>query len=345
MNRSGHRKAGRQLAEQGQLSGKNMEKQVAADVANSMAFFQEVYGRCSAGKLYATEIPDGHGEAFPGLIDLAWSTFQSTDRYGADDIFRAHEVAHQWWGISVDFKTYHDQWLSEGLSEYSGLWYMQSVRGDNKLFFDQLREWSESVRKNRSYLLGRGQEAGPIWLGYRTGSSQTEGDYDLIIYKKGAWVVHMLRNMLLDLQTMKEDRFIAMMRDFYARYQGRKASTQDFQEVVERHAGVDMQWFFDQWVYGTEIPSYEFAYKVEETPQGTYLVHCQVRQLHVAEAFRMYVPVYVDFGENRHARVRLSVVGPLSRIDLPPLPLKPKTLVLNDLESVLCEVKEGRWQD
>ena len=72
-----------------------------------------------------------------------------------------------------------------------------------------------------------------------------------MVYKKGAWVVHMLRILMLDLKTMNEDRFTETMQDFYRSYQGQRASTDDFRRVVERHAGTDMGWFFDQWVYGT----------------------------------------------------------------------------------------------
>jgi glycosidase len=65
-------------------------------------------------------------------------------------------------------------------------------------------------------LFSSGQEAGPVWLGYRTQSSETEGDYWLVIYKKGAWVLHMLRNMLIDLNTMNEDAFENMLREFFS---------------------------------------------------------------------------------------------------------------------------------
>ena len=109
-------------------------------------------------------------------------------------------------------------------------------------------------------MLGNGQEAGPIWLGYRTQSSETGGDYNLIIYKKGAWILHMLRNMMIDLKSMKEDRFIDMMHEFYTSNLGKTPSTRDFQNVVSKYCGEDMGWFFDQWVYSTKVPEYKFSF-------------------------------------------------------------------------------------
>ena len=61
-----------------------------------------------------------------------------------------------------------------------------------------------------------------------------------MVYKKGAWVLHMLRILTLDLKTMNEDRFTGIMREFYQSYQGQRASTDDFRRVVERHIGADM---------------------------------------------------------------------------------------------------------
>ncbi len=345
MSAEGRREMEQVLARQGALSGKNMEKQVGEDVANSMVFFQHVFGQAPVKHFYATEIPYLHGQAFPGLIHLSWTTFYQTDREGYDEIFRAHEVAHQWWGIGVDFETYHDQWLSEGLSTFAGLWYMQTVLRDNKKYFDRLKEYREAILNNRQYLFGSGQEAGPIWLGSRTSSSTTEGDYDLIIYRKGAWVFHMLRNLLLDLKTMKEDAFTNMLRDFYQSYLGKKASTEDFQRVVEKHAGMNLDWFFKQWVYGTDIPTYHFSYKSEPASQGKYVVHCKIEQLDVPEDFQMIIPLAIDFGQDRFARVRVVAKGPLTRVDLPLMPLKPEKIAFNDIESVLCHVKNVKWEE
>jgi len=245
----------------GGLRQKNMKETVGSDVAKSLRFFQYAYGPAAATRMYATEIPYFHGEAFPGLIHLSWWTFQQTDQQGEDEVFRAHEVAHQWWGIGVDFSSYHDQWLSEGFADFSGLWYLQTVRKDNDKYFGVLHRWKNEILTNR-------EERAPIWLGYRTASSRDSTGYDVIIYKKGAWVLHMLRIMMLDLKTMNEDRFTDTMRDFYTSYQGKRASTADFRRVAEQHAGIDLGWFFDQWVYGTAVPAYRVAYRTQPVEDG-----------------------------------------------------------------------------
>ena len=323
-----HKKLARVLVQQ-----RKMRETVGADVSKSLKFFQIVYGPATVNHLYATESPDYEGLAFPGMVSLSWVTFQKTSENGDDELFRAHEVAHQWWGIGVDFQTYHDQWLSEGLSNFSGLWYMQTVRHDNGKYFEMLRRW-------RSEIMARKDEPGPISLGYRVQAAKEErNDYQTIVYEKGAWVVHMLRVLMLDLKTMNEDRFTETMQDFYKKYEGRRASTADFRKVVERHAGTDMGWFFEQWVYSTDIPTYRVSYRTTKSDDGQFGVKLHVVQENVPDDFQMYVPVTLDLGKDRMARLRVKVRGTASDIDLPPMPAEPKAVRFNDLEGVLAEVK------
>lgn len=324
--------------------GKVNKKDVATDLSQSLKFFHRLYGELPISSLYATEIPYGHGEAFPGLLHLSWGTFEpARDSRGAEDVFRAHEVAHQWWGVEVDFATYHDQWLSEGFAEFSGLWYMQIARRNNELYFDMLRRWRDELLEKRATEASAEGEVGPISLGYRTASSSAPGAYGLMVYRKGAWVLHMLRVLMLDLRTVKEDAFTATMRDFYASFAGRRAATDDFRQIAERHAGMPLDWFFTQWVEGTGIPTYRVASRWEPVVGGKWRMRVRVRQSGVPEDFRMPVPIAVDLGENRFARLRIDVRGPVTEVDLPLLPSEPKGLRFNELEGVLCEVKLEKW--
>ncbi|MGD2135030.1 MAG: M1 family aminopeptidase, partial [Gemmatimonadales bacterium] len=323
--------------------GRGVQRAVGEDVSKSLQFFQTMFGRATTDRFYATEIPYGHGEAFPGLVHLSWITFQGLDDEGQDEIFRAHEAAHQWWGIGVDFASYHDQWLSEGLAQFSGLWYLQTARRDNEKYFNALREWRRDLLDHREVALDREHDLAPIWMGHRASSSTAPDDYSLVVYLKGAWVVHMLRLLMLDLRTMNEDAFAAMLRDFYTTYRGQQVTTGDFQRVVEQHMRMPMDWFFDQWVYGSAIPTYHVAHRSDRMPDGRYQVTVRVRQEGVPEDFRMWVPVSVDLGGDRWARLRVEVAASVSEIELPPMPSEPRGIRFNELEAVLAEVKTERW--
>ena len=310
-------------------------EQVGTDVQNALRFFERVYGELAVGRLYATEIPYAHGEAFPGLIHLAMTTFLETDVNGFDEFFRAHEVAHQWWGIGVDYATYHDRWLSEGLASFSGLWYLQTVREDTR-YADMLDRWKADIVLRR-----RGGE--PVSLGHRVAEAGDESDYRALVYHKGAWVAHMLRILMMDLETLNEDRFIAAMREFYATCRGGRASTEDLRRVAEKHAGADLRWFFDQWVHSSEMPTYRVAWRSEPAEGGTFRVRLRVAQENVPHDFQMFVPVSVDLGGGSVARIRVRITGPVTELELPLVPAKPKSLTFNDLSGVLAEVKMVGW--
>lgn len=314
-------------------SARRPEEFVGADVANSLSFFTNVFGKPLFNQYVATEIPYFHGRAFPGMIHLSWITFLGLSSDGGDEIFRAHEMAHQWWGIAVEPAGYRDAWLAEGFSEFAGMWYMQMVVNDNDKYLKALRRARDDIRRERN-------KAAPIGLGYRAGES-SRGGYELMTYQKGAWVLHMLRNMMLNTRTMDESKFKAMMRDFYETYRGKPASTTDFQRTVEKHFGQPMDWFFNQWVYGTAVPTYTFSWNAETDSTGKPAVRLRVRQSDVPVGFAMYVPVLIKFDEGE-ALIRMLVRDEKTEA-LVRLPAAPRDVTLNPLESVLADVRTEGW--
>ena len=335
-----HGRLGALVAEAGGLlfSQRDMAETVALDLSNSFRFYNEVYGPTTVEDFVATEIFYNHGEAYPGLVMLSWSTFQYTSERGFDEMFRAHEVAHQWWGISVRPATYRDWWLAEGFSEFSGWWYAARARGSVDMYMRRLKETREAI-------LDRRDKSGPIGLGTRVGTSEHPEDYQLMVYHKGAWVLHMLRTMLTDPDTGNDDAFNRVMNTFYTRHLGGTASTRSFQEVIEEVVEADMGWFIDQWIYGSAIPTYTFSYDLEEQPDGQVQVRIRIRQEDAPDDFRMIVPILVDFGEEGSALIPVNVTGPVTEGYLPLLPREPDDIVFNPYESVLAETKTERWRN
>jgi hypothetical protein len=338
LSEDAHRELSRQLAQQGVMlpQQSHMRENVAADVTNSLKLYAHLFGDSPYGHFYVTEIPYGEGVSFPGMIDLSWSTFQNTSLDGFDEFFRAHEVAHQWWGNGVQPISYRDAWLSEGLATFSALWYLQSERKHNDEYFKFLDQYRTDIRDDRD-------DAGPIWIGYRNATPNARRGYDVMIYEKGAWVFHMLRILMLDLSTMKEDRFTETLRDFYQTYRGHQVTTSDFQQVVERHAGIPMDWFFDEWVKGTAIPTYHVAWTSQPAADGKYTVRLRVTQEHVPPGFQMFVLVSADLGNNRFAHFRVPVHDGQTEYTSPLLPAQPRGLRFNELNSVLADVKMEGW--
>ena len=328
---------------------------ISMDVKQTLEFFSKLYGPLPIDSLVATELPGSHGEAFPGLLHLSSEAFEYSGAHASDpryekyaqffhEQFIAHEIAHQWWGISVDFTSYRDRWLSEGFSEYSALLYSQQAAEDKNKFFNLLEEYRNDILEFGRKAIGKDLPPPAIDLGNRAGSGDPDGrGYHIFIYEKGAWVLHMLRNMMLDLKTMQETAFMTTMKTFYTTYAGKRASTEDFKRMIEEITGVSMNWFFDQWVYGNQIPTYDYAWTSEEQADGTFVNKLRIRQKNVDPTFQMLVPIKLVFDDETFVRYRVNVTGEEMEIDLPPSKVEIDELVFNDLMSVLCEVTESSY--
>ncbi len=328
--------------------GKMIDK-VLFDVKHSAEMFSEQVYPYPFNKLIATEIPASHGQGFPGLLHLAWSTFQY-EEIGEYDAFRAHEVAHQWWGNVVGWQTYHDQWLSEAFAEYFGAWYVQQkYLHDDKhrgLFYDLMDRWREDVYESGSYTKGgfqtqyqEGNDAGPIWMGQRLASSRS-ADYFTLVYSKGAYVLYMLRMMMFDFAHRDDSNFRRMLAAFIDRFQWKEASTSDFAQIAEEYYGQDLDWFFDQWVYDTVLPEYLWKATVRQQNDGKYEVKVKVDVKGVDEDFRMPVPFTILMEGNYNTTTRLDIRGKSEEITIPNIPYKPKRFIFNTFKSVLCKSQE-----
>lgn len=318
-------------------SGQRVYRDVGADLEASLRLYDSLFGRFPYQRLVAGEIVFEHGESFPGFLHLGANTFTGTDPWGADQLFRAHEVAHQWFGSTVGYETYHDQWLSEGCAEYAALLYLQQQKGD-KAFLDKIREYRKSVFSARRYLFFSGEESGPIIQGFRTASSKTEGDYNLIIYRKAALVLHMIRGLLSDPKTGDDNRFFAFMRAYVARYADRPATTAGFQALLEEWTGAEQTQFFRQWVYGNELPEAKVRTAIAGSAVSGWTVECTVERRNVTEPFMMELPLEIIFDNGPPERRTVSLAQPGATVRLS-FERKPKKVQVNPFEFALISVK------
>lgn len=328
----------------------SVRRSVLDDVVASASLFSAEVHPYPFNQLIATEIPSSHGQGLPGLIHLGYATFDEGIGNNFDDAFRAHEVAHQWWGHLVGWKSYHDQWLSEAFAEYFSGWYIQrKYQNDEKKrgrFFDLLDIWRDDVYQKGSYVnkgwqtdYQEGNDAGPIWMGYRLASSKSS-DYSTLVYSKGAYVLYMLRMMMFDFVNRDDVKFREMLNGFLTEHRWSDATTADFQRIAEKHYGQSLDWFFDQWVYDTQLPEYRWNTKVNQQPDGKFAVDVTVKVENVREGFRMPVPLTILMEGDYHTTTRLDITQLDQTITIPNLPHKPEKFVFNTFKSVLC--KESR---
>src|SRR5437660_5380678 len=314
------------------------------------------FGKSPYDEIYITEQPNfNFGQSWPNLVYLPISAYtDSTQRWmlfgqinnkftGFVQEVTPHEVAHQWWGHAVGWGSYHDQWLSEGFAEFSaGLFLQQAVgkdwRRDYIEFWERLRQ--RLLEKNNFGVAPN--DAGPLWMGLRLISPRTENAYQNVTYPKGAYVLQMLRSIMYSPEE-QDKPFIAMMHDFVEKHREHAASTESFKAVAEKHMSkmMDLEgnghldWFFDEWVYGMEVPRYHFEYQLSPEVGGKANLHMTLTQSDVDDQFLMLVPVFADFGKGMVRIGQLGIKGNSTRTADVVLPMQPKKVALNVYKEIL----------
>jgi hypothetical protein len=132
-----------------------------------------------------------------------------------------------------------------------------------------------------------------------------------------------------------------MITEFLDTHRGGLASTLDFKRIAEKHMTKDMDlrddgrldWFFDEWVFGADVPTYKLEHKVEPSAEG-FVIAGTIRQSNVPENFIMSLPVYAD--DQLLGRVVVSDEG---GDFLFTLPTKPSRVVIDPHSTVLAAVQ------
>jgi len=260
-------------------------------------------------------------------------------------VVTAHEVAHQWWGQTVGFRSYRDQWMSEGFANTSASIFLQLSRPKP----DDFREFWKQQRKLITEKNAQGFrpiDVGPVTMGVRLSTDKTGWNiYQNLVYPKGAYILHMVR-MMMWTPHEGDDRFRATMHDFLATYRLQAATTEDFKAIVEKHMSPQMNldnnhrmdWFFNQYVYGTDLPNYHFESQVTQTGDVSSL-HFKLTQSAVPPGFKMRVPIYLELTNGDVLHLGSVTISGDTTVDqtvqLPKLPTPVKRAMINYFYDVL----------
>ena len=329
---------------------KDLGKQLDA----SIRFYEGFGGPFPFRNLSVSQIPGSFAQGWPGLLYLSTYSYLSSDaqhRAGLStansehftELVPFHEVAHQWWGNVVGWSSYRDQWIDESVATYLSLLFADSQKNPDRT----LRLWLERFRQ---HLLAKPSgsdeppsEIGALILGSRLDSSKSPAAYEALIYSKGAWVIHMLHEMLRQPGAKNPDtRFVALFRSLSTKYAGQALSTEDLQHEVEAvmtpsmdlEGGRSMEWFFDQWVRGTGIPHYRVEFTTHQTEKGQ-VVRGKLFQTGVPHSFIAPVPVYAGTGGNKVFLGIVNTTGPETPFHFA-VTAAPRKLLIDPQLTLLC---------
>ncbi|UCC48511.1 MAG: M1 family metallopeptidase, partial [Gemmatimonadota bacterium] len=194
-----------------------------------VAFFDSLIGPFPYEKLALVQSLTRYG----GMENASAIFFgEGVVRRGRGDVVVAHEIAHQWFGDAVTEREWSHLWLSEGFATYLAAVFYE-FHGDEAL------AWRLRARAETSYLASPQDVARPVIDSTPANLMELLNTNN---YQKGAWVLHMLRELLGD------EAFVAGVRRYYAEYRHGTALTEDLQRIMEEVSGRELDWFFDQWL-------------------------------------------------------------------------------------------------
>jgi hypothetical protein len=330
-------------------------KGLGRDIEDSIAFYETLSGPFPFPKLSVSQIPGTFGQGWPGLLYLSTYSYlpaEAQQRAGLSEngqehfteLVPFHEVAHQWWGNVVGWDAYRDQWIDEAIANYFALLFADTHKHTDH----SLRVWLGRYRERLvTKLPGADRpasEIGALELGSRLTSSKSPAGFEEVVYAKGSWVIHMLREMLRQPGAKNPDaRFLALLHTLVTKYAYRALSTSDLQHEVEAvmtpsmdlDGGRSMEWFFEQWVRGTGVPRYRVEFSVHNTEKG-FLVRGKLYQENVPRSFVAPVPLYTGTSPAHAAPLGVVVAaGPETSFHFT-TKLEPHKILIDPQMTLLC---------
>jgi aminopeptidase N len=267
----------------------------AGDVGRAVTMFSDMFGETHNLDFTVAQLPDGTLRDFaaPGLLLLSKRIWDPK----ASERTISRLVASQWWGIGVLPASPGDGWISDGLARYSEALYAEQTFG---------RE--AGLKAVDEFAVGAlmGEDAAPIAQAARL--APYSSDYRSVVMNKGAMIFHMVRAQMGDVA------FKSLLTDFYAKYAGKTATIDDFENLAQKHAQAsvkageappNLKGFFAQWLNSTGVPDFTLEYVVYRTKQGFRVVG-KIKQ--PLDTFSMPVDLRIDTEGNPETKT-VDVVG------------------------------------
>jgi len=175
-----------------------------------------------------------------------------------DDAVISHELAHQWFGDLVTCKDWANLWLNEGFATYFEHFWLEQHYSRDEADYEFWRDQSRWFAQKRLFSV-------PIL----TRDFDDSTKYDGNVYGKASWVVRMLRQQLGD------DNFFRGLNRYLLSHRGQNVVTADLQKAIEETSAINVDKFFDEWIYGAGAPEFRVGYSYDGT---AHLVTLDVTQ-------------------------------------------------------------------
>jgi hypothetical protein len=185
----------------------------------------------------------------------------------------AHEIAHQWWGNKVGWQSYRDQWLSEALADFSAVQFMSRIsKGKPVYLTGHARRWRRALKQQTPS--GRTFESlGPVVLGSRLATRESEAAYRAVVYDKGSVVLGMLARQF------GEPEMLKMLRSVVGQVFYGTIDTETFIAQLEGLSGQSLEGFAKEFIYATGVPEFYYTYDVRRADASEWVIEGRVERM------------------------------------------------------------------
>jgi hypothetical protein len=329
-------------------------KQLGKEIDSSIRFYEAFSGPFPFHDLSVSQIPGTFGQGWPGLLYVSTYSFLTSEaqrRAGLSITWQEHytqlvpyhEVAHQWWGNVVAWSSYRDQWIDEAIANYVALLFADTKKNPDHTLHVWLARYREQLVDKRPGATEAPGDIGALALGTRLNSSKSPSAYEDIVYSKGSWIMHMLREMLRESGAKNPDaRFNALLQTLVKKYAYHALSTNDLRHEVEAvmtpamdlEGGRSMEWFFEEWVRGTGVPHYRVEFTAHHTEKG-YEIRGKLLQSRVPRSFIASVPLYASGAGHGTFLANIVAAGPETSFHFVAASA-PRKIIVDPQMTLLC---------
>jgi len=261
--------------------------QLAQTAAKEFDFFTDRFGGLESSHLNVVELPDDTLPAAWGPEVAAIMGSRTGDKSGIRLL--ANTIAHQWWGSEVSPKTMNDAWITNGMSRYGELMYVEDENGKSALKA-ALQDVSAGALAYDTIPLSSSGRLNPF-----------SPEFQSMTLEKGAMIFHMLR------WEIGEKSFLATLKGALSEYADKSIRTADLVKVAEAQSQETLTPFFSQWVDGTGAPTFTNKYSVYRLGNGKgFRTIGQINQ--DLDLFRMPVDLRVET-DGKTEDQKVDVVG------------------------------------
>jgi hypothetical protein len=285
-------------------------------------YFMKTYGVPIAGHEWYV-FPEGISAGY-GMFGLP--LYREDTALGGFRAVVGDAVARAWISPFIQTSSYRESWLSSTIAEYVGLLYTQQVEGSKPLYQELF-----NLKKGFEYTIDAKIDL-PLVAGPRGNRYAMRA--------KGLWLIHMLRVLLFDTESLSDQKFNDFLKELIDAMTHHPITTAEVCAMAEKYFEGPLDWFFEPWLYGRNMPTFDGTYSIEtEGNQYWVAMHVATTGVDSASVYPVMIRVNTEQGT---ALLRQAIAGTTTDYRIGPFGVMPTKVVFNEYSSVMCkaEVKE-----